>query len=153
MRRHAAAARSLARLPRADRRLIVEAALALLDARLRCTLLPFRTLAQRLGGLVPPYDPPTAAVPLSPDVAQAISDIRWSIRSVAPCMPFRALCLQQAIAARTMLRCRGIDSTLHLGVGDPTGAKLEAHAWLDVGGREVTGYPVDPALAEVGRFV
>ncbi|MEG8033673.1 hypothetical protein QP179_19875 [Sphingomonas aurantiaca] len=30
---------------------------------------------------------------------------------------------------------------------------LETHAWLDVGGLNVTRYPIDPALIEVGRFV
>jgi len=48
---------------------------------------------------------------------------------------------------------RGIDSVLHLGVRDPTRTGLEAHAWLDAGGLNVTGYPVDPALTEVARFV
>ncbi|WP_156359781.1 lasso peptide biosynthesis B2 protein [Sphingomonas sp. Leaf28] len=72
---------------------------------------------------------------------------------VAPWMPFRTLCLQQAIAARTMLARRGINSVLHLGVRDPTDTALETHAWLDVGGLNVTGYPIDPALIEVGHFV
>lgn len=68
-------------------------------------------------------------------------------------MPFRTACLQQAIAARAMLRRRGIGSVLRLGVGDPSGALLEAHAWLDAGALAVTGYPVDRALTEVGCFV
>ena len=46
-----------------------------------------------------------------------------------------------------------IGNVLHLGVRDPTGMALEAHAWLDAGGLNVTGYPVDPALTEVARFV
>jgi len=68
-------------------------------------------------------------------------------------MPFRVLYLQQAIAARAMLAQREIESVLHLGVRDPTGTALEAHAWLDAGGLNVPGYPIDPAPTEVGRFV
>ncbi len=79
--------------------------------------------------------------------------ICWAIGAVAPWLPFRTLCLQQAIAARAMLERRGIDSVLHLGVRDPTGTALEAHAWPDAGGLNVTGYPVNPALTKVARFV
>ena len=152
------------RMRRADQRLALEAIAALLLARLR-GLLPFRILARHLGGLVSPpaRHPPEPlglpsplsgplSAPLSAGEEQVVVSIRWAIGAVAPWMPFRTLCLQQAIAARAMLARRGIGSILHLGVGDPTGTRLEAHAWLDTGGLKVTGYPVDPALAEVGRF-
>ena len=139
-----------ARMRRADRRLVVEAMAALLTARLR-SLLPFRVLARHLGGMVPSRSPAPPA-PLSPDEETSVFAVRWAIGAVAPWLPFRAQCLQQAIAARAMLARRGIGSVLHLGVGDPTGTKLVAHAWLDAGRLQVTGYPVDPGLAEVGRF-
>jgi hypothetical protein len=139
------------RMTRTDRQLVVEAIAALLGARLR-SVLPFKVLARQLGGIVAPH---TLAPPalLSPAEEETVLAIRWSIGAVAPWMPFRTLCLQQAIAARAMLARRGIGSVLHLGVQGITGPKLEAHAWLDAGGLNVTGYPVDPALAEVGRFV
>jgi hypothetical protein len=144
------------RMTRTDRRLVVEAMAALLAARLR-SVLPFKVLARQLGGIVAPHTQPhTQGRPpalLSPAEEETVLAIRWSIGAVAPWMPFRTLCLQQAIAARAMLARRGIGSVLHLGVQGITGPKLEAHAWLDAGGLNVTGYPVDPALAEVGRFV
>ncbi len=142
--------RTAARMRRADRRLVVEAMAALLTARLR-SLLPFRVLARHLGGMVPSRSPAPPA-PLSPDKETSVFAVRWAIAAVAPWLPFRTQCLQQAIAARAMLARRGISSVLHLGVGDPTGTKLVAHAWLDAGRLQVTGYPVDPGLAEVGRF-
>ena len=142
-------------MTRVDQRLIVEASVALLVARLR-SLLPFRILARQLGGILAPHSRMVALGPLA-SLSQAEADmifaIRWAVGAVAPWLPFRTLCLQQAIAARAMLERRGIDSVLHLGVRDPTGTALEAHAWLDAGGLNVTGYPVDPALTEVGRFV
>jgi hypothetical protein len=139
-------------MTRTDRQLVVEAIAALLAARLR-SLLPFKILARQLGGIVAPHTPAPSPAPLSPAEEETVLAIRWSVGAVAPWMPFRTLCLQQAIAARAMLARRGIGSVLHLGVQGLTGAKLEAHAWLDAGGLNVTGYPVDPALAEVGRFV
>ncbi len=143
-----------ARMAHADRRLVAEAMAALLTARLR-TLLPFRVLARHLGGMVSPTGlpaPPAPPANLSAGEEAGVFAVRWAIGAVAPWLPFRTQCLQQAIAARAMLARRGIGSILHLGVGDPTGAKLVAHAWLDAGRLQVTGYPVDPALAEVARF-
>lgn len=141
------------RMTPADRRLIVEAMAALLAARLR-SILPFKVLARHLGGIVAPHTPPGAPpAPLSLAEEDAVLAIRWSVGAVAPWMPFRTLCLQQAIAARAMLTRRGIGSVLHLGVQGLADTKLEAHAWLNVGMLNVTGYPVDPALTEVGRFV
>ncbi len=163
--------RTASGMTRADRRLIVEAIAALLVARRR-SLLPFEVLARHLGGIVAPHSrtrapapasasasasapapAPVLPAPLSQAEADMIFAIRWSIGAVAPWLPFRTLCLQQAIAARAMLERRGIGSVLHLGVRNPTGTTLDAHAWLDAGGLNVTGYPVDPALTEVGRFV
>ena len=144
--------RTASGLTRADRRLIVEAMAALMVAWLR-SLLPFRVLARHMGGIVSPDTRFVPPAPLSSAQTDRVFAIRWAIGVVAPWMPFRTLCLQQAIAARAMLARRGIDSVLHLGVCDPTGTALEAHAWLDAGGLNVTGYPIDPALTEVGRFV
>jgi hypothetical protein len=140
-------------MTRADRRLIVEASAALLVARLR-SLLPFKVLARQLGDILAPHGRAATPAPPAPQAeADMIFAIRWAVGAVAPWLPFRTLCLQQAIAARAMLERRGIGSVLHLGVRDPTGTALEAHAWLDAGGLNVTGYPVDPALTEVARFV
>ena len=144
--------RSAARLDAADRRLVVEAVAALLSARLRSGLLPFRELARQLGGLRPPEmggDPR----PLAAHEAAAVRKIRWAIEAAAPWLPFRTVCLQQAIAARTMLARRGIVSVLHLGVGGHGEPSLNAHAWLDAGDLKVTGYPLDPGLVEAGRFI
>jgi hypothetical protein len=145
--------RTAIRLGPANRSLLIEAAAALLAARRQADL-PFRALATELGGLAAPGKPmvePT--VPL--DDARIVAQVGWAVRTAAPWMPFRSLCLQQAIAARAMLARRGIGSVLHLGVGDKggSGSTLIAHAWLDAGGLPVTGYPVDPVYAEAGRFV
>lgn len=134
-----------------DRRLVAEAIVALVVARAR-TLLPFRVLARRLGGMVPPPAVPAVASSPAPAERQAIHDIRWAVTAVAPWLPFRSLCLQQAIAARTMLARRGIGSVLHMGVDRSKPAGLEAHAWLDAGDMPVTGYPVEATMIEVGRF-
>jgi len=57
------------------------------------------------------------------------------------------------MAARIMLRRRGIASVMHFGAAKGKENPLDAHAWLDAAGVEVTGYPVAPGFAEIGCFV
>ena len=57
-------------------------------------------------------------------------------------VPFKAVCLPQAMAARVMLKRRGVASVMHFGAARGQEKPLDAHAWLDAAGVEVTGYPV-----------
>ncbi len=81
--------------------------------------------------------------PFDPRVAR----IGAAVRAVARWLPFRAKCLEQAIAARAMLRRRGIVSVLRLGV---VGGDVRLlHAWLDTCSGGVTGYPLPPSTVEI----
>jgi hypothetical protein len=71
------------------------------------------------------------------------------VERVASVLPWQPVCLPQAIAVRTMLRRRGVRSTLHLGV--VSGEALSAHAWVTVGQAIVQGDPIGAAV-EVARF-
>ena len=55
-------------------------------------------------------------------------------------------CLAKALAARVLLRRRGLDPELCLGAGRDGDRRLVAHAWLELAGRVVYGDP------EPGRF-
>ncbi|HEX8648312.1 MAG TPA: lasso peptide biosynthesis B2 protein [Thermoleophilaceae bacterium] len=125
----------------------VEALAYLALARVAVIALPFRMIAPRLGV----RHAETAAIappgPASLGVARAMA-------AAARRAPWRTECLEQAIAAKAMLRRRGIASTLYLGMGrDP----VAAHAWLRVGdlnvtgGRDVARYAVVASFADVGR--
>ena len=134
------------------RRLLVEAARSLYTARTRIRRLPFAQVAEQLGQLLPdalPDQAPSFALDQS-DVAR---EIGWAVRTVARLVPFRALCLEQAIAAQAMLKRRGVGSVLYLGVQAAPASPMSAHAWLSAAGVRVTGYPVGPHLRTVGRFV
>jgi hypothetical protein len=139
--------RRLRRLASRDGALAVEAAAFLALARLAVIALPFRLLAPRLGlrrGETP------ASVTLHP----AARRVGWAVGAVARRTPWRSECLEQAMAAKAMLRIRGIESTLYLGV---TREPFAAHAWLRVGdlhvtgGRDVSRYAVVASFAEIGR--
>jgi Transglutaminase-like superfamily len=145
----------LARLPGARRVLLIEAACWLLAARLALRLVPFPRLASRLGTLVPPGDQRAlrAAVRGAPDQVRLAREIGWAVTAAARHVPFKAVCLPQALAARIMLRRRGVLSVMHFGAGKGRGKPIAAHAWLDAAGIAVTGYPQALAFAEIACFV
>jgi hypothetical protein len=89
----------------------------------------------------------------SPVHARLAGEIGWAVTRAARVVPFRAVCLPQAIAARLMLDRRRLSSVLRLGAGKGSQKPLDAHAWLDAAGVHVTGYPIPPGLAEVACFV
>ena len=138
--------------------LVAEAGVLLLAARIAVAMLPFRRVARWLGQPVAPSALPLVPPRSGPD--DAATRVGWAVRFAAGRLPVEAVCLPQAMAARAMLRRRGIASTVHLGVMRDHGAALAidpdappAHAWLDASGQRITGYPVDPALVEVAAFV
>ncbi|MES2056360.1 MAG: lasso peptide biosynthesis B2 protein [Pseudomonadota bacterium] len=137
------------------RALVIEAAISMFIARISLLLFPFARIARRLGAFVPPTDPRVAAHAEGATDRQIrlARDIGWAVRASAPFMPFRSVCLQQAMAAQMMLRRRGIPTVMHFGAGRGDEKPIDAHAWLDAAGVKVTGYPVAPNLAEIGCFV
>lgn len=133
-RRLAALARgggAFARGPGARRRLAVEAAWQLTRARL-ATIGPrpagVRTLGRR--GAV--------TTPVGPEAEALAAEIGAVVAAVAAAAPYRARCLQQALAVRGMLARRGIPSVLHIGMARQP-ARGDAHAWVTAGGRVVSG--------------
>src|SRR5580704_7226975 len=137
------------------RALLVEAVAYLLAARLALIFIPFPRLARHLGTFVPPTDPRAAqaAAQTAPEQTRLAEDIGWAVTRAARYVPFKAVCLPQAMAARVMLRRRGVPSVMHFGATKGADKPLDAHAWLDAAGVEVTGYPVSKGLAEIACFV
>jgi hypothetical protein len=137
------------------RALLAEAVACLLAARLALIVMPFPRLARRLGTFVPPADPRAmpAKMATADEQAPLAQEIGWAVTRAARYVPFRAVCLPQAMAARVMLRRRGVPSVMHFGAAKGTAKPLDAHAWLDAAGVEVTGYPVAENFAEIACFV
>jgi hypothetical protein len=137
------------------RGLIAEAAVWLSLARLALVLAPFPVIARRLGVFVSPADPRVAQViaPTSPRQTQIAKEVSWAVTRGAAHVPFKAVCLPQAMAARIMLNRRGVASAMHFGAARGKDKPLDAHAWLDAAGVKVTGYPVGPQFAEIACFV
>jgi|SRR5579862_3815667 len=135
------------------RALLAEAVAWLLAARLAIIFVPFPRLARRLGKFVPPAAAASVRAGGSPEQARLAEEIGWAVTRAARYLPFKAVCLPQAIAARAMLKRRGIASVMHFGAARGQEKPLDAHAWLDAAGVEVTGYPVAAQFTEIACFV
>ena len=143
------------RLNRKRLALLSEAAICLLFAKVIVRVVPFSRMAPHLGVFMRPTDSPAASerAPASDVHAELAGQIGWAVSRAARVVPFPAVCLPQAIAARLMLDRRRISSVLRLGAAKGAQKPLDAHAWLDAAGVHVTGYPLQIGLAEVACFV
>jgi transglutaminase superfamily protein len=137
------------------RALLAEAVLCLLVARAALIAIPFPRLARHLGTFVPPTDARAVKARRSGSAehARLAEDIGWAVTRSARYVPFKPVCLPQAMAARIMLGRRGVKSVMHFGAAKRLERPLDAHAWLDAEGVEVTGYPVADGFAEIACFV
>jgi hypothetical protein len=133
------------RLTGSQRVLLMEAVAMLSGAGVLLRLLPFSRIARRLGAHM--SETPDAA---DQHASQRAREVRWAVELAARNLPWHPVCLPQAMAAKWMLRRRGVESTLYLGV-DPS-AGLYAHAWLRAGPVIVTGGPVGPGFTVVSSF-
>jgi Transglutaminase-like superfamily len=122
------------RISPAQKRLLREAFAALAMARIVLACVPFRRIAAWLGtaGIESPAS-------VTPEQAQAAEAVGWAVTALAQRVPWDGRCFAQALAATAMLRRRGVDGTVSFGVCEGACAGFEAHAWLRVGARMVTG--------------
>lgn len=130
--------RAFVRAPWWRKKLALEASWELLRARVQ-TLRKTKAYIVDLGEIG--KKPPDAAPSQIAD-AQEIGEI---VRRTANLAPFRAVCLQQAIAVRRMLYRRNIPSTVYLGLStdgktlSSATADRDAHAWVMTGPSVVSG--------------
>lgn len=117
--------RKASALPAADRRLLMEAWLTLLSVRLRLSL---HRLFRRSTNLLARQGALGMRLPAEPAAPTRLSEIvAIAARNHLSAMS----CLPRALALRTMLARRGVESTLRIGVRKtPDG--LDGHAWLEI---------------------
>lgn len=120
----------------AHRLRVLEAAVALTLSSAMLKALPFRLVARLAGSAAEALPAGTRTA------APAARAIGHAVEATARRLPWKPVCLPQALAANLMLRRRGQLSRLCLGVRRD-GATLAAHAWLlagaDGGGGVVCG--------------
>ena len=130
------------RMQGVDRLLVCEAVLALGLARLIVISTPFRVIAPFLSR--------------APDEGSCdegmVARVRKAVTIAARNVPWNAVCLPQAMAAKAMLARRGCGSAFHLGAGTDAQGKLISHAWLVAGGKVVVGEAGVAGVTPLARF-
>jgi hypothetical protein len=82
----------------------------------------------------------TRSAPPAADPATAIAEVRRALQLVSGSLPVPCTCLSIALAGQSLLRERGVDAEVRLGVIRDAGGAPAAHAWLVVdGGVEIGG--------------
>ncbi len=122
--------------------LLAEAGVASLAASLALRLMPFRTLAGRLGrgmGRAAPAD------------AETSYWLRRAVLAWARRLPWRTLCFEQGLTAFVLLRRRGLAATMHYGAAT-IGGELKAHVWVTSGETEVIGCESKEEYGLLARF-
>ena len=74
---------------------------------------------------------------ITADENRIADDVGWAVAAAARHLPWRPVCLPQALAARWLLQRRKVRSTLYLGIA--SAQARAAHAWVRVGPLVVTG--------------
>lgn len=111
-----------------------EASVFLLAAHLALMVVPFRHITRIVGvqaGETPKED--------SPEAAEKAREVQHFVRLASRKLPWKPSCLVRCLAALGMLRRRGLESTLYLGVTPEDGGRIGAHAWLRCGSVVVIG--------------
>jgi len=118
-------------------------ALALVAAlRLGLRLLPFRVLRKWVG-----HFRTSSGLSCNLD-RRRIGQVAWAVEAASRRLP-GTTCLPRGLATHLLLGRLGQDSQFRLGVALKPAGRLEAHAWVEVCGRVVSG----GAVAGFDRFV
>ncbi len=128
--------------------LLIEAAFALHLARILILLVPFPWISKRFGSMRHP-DPESVSTSAP---RGNVAEIAWAIDRVATYSPLELVCLPRAIAARAMLRRRGVHGEMFFGAGRGEAGGFNTHAWCVAGGQQVTGFPEAHDCTPLGFF-
>jgi hypothetical protein len=104
--------RRLVEIGMRQRALLAEAGLWLVLVRIALVVILFPVIARQLGEFVPPSDPRARIARSRAKDAALTAEIGWAVTRAARYVPFRAVCLPQAMAAPLMLASRGIASVM-----------------------------------------
>jgi hypothetical protein len=128
-------------LSSANRLGLLEAGVWLGVARLAILFLPFRWIARGLGRHMALSAADRGVAPI-----ELLDRIAWAVATASRHLPWDCTCLAQAMAGKAMLKCRGVSSTLYLGLARDGETQLQAHAWLRCGEQILTGWQ------EMGKY-
>ena len=124
--------RSFFSLPFAEKLLLGESLFLVAFIGLILRIVPFTFLKKSLAARL------AARAKQKPVNWKQINLIVRSVRSVSRFLPF-ATCLPQALAAMFLMKSKGQNSELKIGVAKDEKQNFKAHAWLEINGRIIIG--------------
>jgi hypothetical protein len=114
----------------ADRFLFLDAFIRLGFTRAVLLLVPFNYIVPYLGRQ-------TLDLPDDPDQSDRLPEwverVVWAVETAARLTPWESACLAQAITGKFLLKQRGLETHLFLGMKKDAEGNLFAHAWLKAG--------------------
>ncbi len=122
--------------PEDRRRLLVEASLRLLLARVALKVWSFKRVVSSIKRR------PSGLETEGRDRERLGHDIAWAIRAAARRLPGTTPCFAEGLAAQAMLRKRGVDAVLYYGAMTDAGRGLTAHVWVRDQGRGIVGHEI-----------
>lgn len=130
-----------ARLPLAEKILFIEAFFFVVVIRTALWLIPFKVFQSGFRKFLA-----AKAETAEPDWIQLKNIVR-SVKFASRFVPF-ASCLTQALSALVIVKLKGQQAELKIGVAKNAESNFEAHAWLEKDGQILIG-----KLPEHGRFM
>jgi Transglutaminase-like superfamily len=132
----------------ADWLLAVEAVVLLVFFRVCLALVPVRKIIRgitrgKAGG---------GAGASGAETSSAARRVEWAVSAVARHSAVEFVCFPQTLAGYTMLRWRGVPSTMVYGVARSPEGELLAHTWLMVGERILLGGEAAGGFTAVERW-
>lgn len=115
--------------------------------RLSMLIIPFKYFKKYLG--IPKKESPFE---LSEESLEIAKQLRRLVLQVCRYTPWESKCLVRAILGAHLLKRKGIESTLYLGVNKNVEGEIQAHAWLRVGERIIMGGENKSDFVEVAKF-
>jgi len=127
----------VARLPQADRLLLVEALSAVMIARVGLLFLPLSAVRRIVRGML------RAGAALPPKERRPWDRIVWAVSAAGRWSPVGTTCLASALAGQALLDRHGHSVRLRIGVKRDESGAFAAHAWLEHEGQVILGGPVE----------
>lgn len=115
--------------------------------RFSILFVPFSKLAKRMGTL----NVESNEEPLG-DRMRYVWKVRSSVMMTSKNTPWQSLCLVQALTAQRLLKKKGIENTVYLGLSKDKDQKVIAHAWIRCGDKIVVGEKGMQRFSVVAKF-
>ncbi len=146
LRRFIRAPLNFLQLSTTDKFIVLESISGLFVSRI-LILLPFRWIAPSLGKYM--HETPNEQ---HDHQRQLVRNLGYYIRLTSWYLPWNCKCLVQALAVNRMLKKRGIQNTVYLGVAKDDEKELIAHAWVRSGDVFITGFRGKNKFTVVSTF-